>query len=702
MVATPKTREINIKPSCMSEIHGFPSDQAAQLWEKINYLVDDPFPDGKLKKKLKVKKDVYRLRIGDYRVFYTFGDTWVRLLGIRKRDERTFGDRMDSIRADSPQPAAPTEAFDVDELAVEDTPRPAFSLESQPPSPSLPRPITAEWLQQLRVPAASFSMLMSCESEEALLNAAVAPGILERVLDNLFPRPIEEVTQQPDLVVQEVRDLIKYKEGGLVSFLLRLDADQTELTAWALKGPTMVKGGAGTGKSTVALYRVKTLLDTDPSSQPKKTLLFTTYTRALITASKQLLGQLLNKDQIRQVRVASCDEIAREIVAKFRKVGKMESGGTALQVLRTVRQGFEPRGPGAFDRRLRAKALMALSDRYLLEEFDWIIDGRGLADLQEYLAAPRPGRGRSFRSGLREAVWELLLVFKKEMSRRGVERWADLRTEALSLVREGRWSKRFDFVVVDEAQDLTPTAACLMAELAGNAEGLFFAADTKQSLYSRNYTWATAHPRLQFRGRSRTLRRNYRSTFEIDRAAFDVVAAEVDEVLDTSTSVHSGPLPVLTTGVAIEDQARWAARFVRQMSRHLRMKASAGAVLVPNHEIAKHVAAGLCDNDVPARFFPGRELDLHADVVKVLTLHSAKGLEFPIVVVCGFEPGTYPEQAHFEDQDVYLERMRNERRLLYVGMSRAMRGLMVIRNGDCTHEALHDLKPEHWHVEVVR
>ena len=181
-----------------------------------------------------------------------------------------------------------------------------------------------------------------------------------------------------------------------------------------------------------------------------------------------------------------------------------------------------------------------------------------------------------------------------------------------------------------------------------------------------------------------------------------MLAPEEDELLETSTSVHSGPLPVLASGVPVDDEPAWAARFVRQMSRHLRMKASASAVLVPTRDIGERFTAGLIESGVPARFFAGRELDLHADVVKVLTLHSAKGLEFPIVVVGGFEPGTYPERAHFEDEDVYLERMRNERRLLYVGMSRAMRGLMVVRNAECAHEALCDLKPDHWHMEVVR
>lgn len=123
--------------------------------------------------------------------------------------------------------------------------------------------------------------------------------------------------------------------------------------------------------------------------------------------------------------------------------------------------------------------------------------------------------------------------------------------------------------------------------------------------------------------------------------------------------------------------------------------------LVPNRSIGEHIADELAAHGIPARFFPGRALDLHAEAVKVLTLHSAKGLEFPIVVLCGFAPGTYPEADDFEDREVYLERMRNERRLLYVGMSRAMCGLMVIRNAACSHETLHGLVADHWHVEEV-
>ena len=87
--------------------------------------------------------------------------------------------------------------------------------------------------------------------------------------------------------------------------------------------------------------------------------------------------------------------------------------------------------------------------------------------------------------------------------------------------------------------------------------------------------------------------------------------------------------------------------------------------------------------------------------VKVLTLYAAKGLEFPIVVVGGFDEGTYPVAQDFDDADLFGERMRHERRLLYVGLTRAMRGLMLIVPNGCQHPALQEIDVSHWHVEEV-
>jgi superfamily I DNA/RNA helicase len=272
----------------------------------------------------------------------------------------------------------------------------------------------------------------------------------------------------------------------------------------------------------------------------------------------------------------------------------------------------------------------------------------------------------------------------------------------LALLQGGGPADRFDYVIVDEAQDLSPVSLALMAESCGTAAGLFFAADSKQSLYSRNYSWADAHPRLQFRGRTSLLRRNYRSTQEIDRAAFAVLEAEEGEELTTSDSLHEGPLPVLVTGVSAPSEAGWIVRFIRQMARHLHLKTSAAAVLVPGAAVGEQLARALGAEGLEARFFPGRDIDLKVDLVRVLTLHAAKGLEFPIVVVAGLEGGAWPVPEDFDEPALFAERARHERRLLYVGLTRAMRGLMLLVPDGCRHPAVVDLDPTHWHVEGDR
>jgi superfamily I DNA/RNA helicase len=239
----------------------------------------------------------------------------------------------------------------------------------------------------------------------------------------------------------------------------------------------------------------------------------------------------------------------------------------------------------------------------------------------------------------------------------------------------------------------------LLAEVCGSAEGLFFVADSKQSIYSRSYRWGSAHPRLQFRGRTAALKRNYRSTKEIEQAAFSVLVPEDEETLEPSNSIHDGPLPVLVRGACAEQEADWIWRFVREMARHLHLRQSAAAVLVPSSEIGRTLATQLANAGIPAIFFAGRELDLTADCVKVLTLYSAKGLEFPIVVVAGLYEGTYPLEQDFDDADLFGERMRHERRLLYVALTRAMRGLMLLVPKDCKHRALQEIDLSRWHLE---
>ena len=141
---------------------------------------------------------------------------------------------------------------------------------------------------------------------------------MEQLLDYIFPPSLAQVMQQPVFLVEDLDDLIRYKEGELIGFLLKLSPEQERFVSWALKatGPTQVKGGPGTGKSTVALYRVRSLIEKLRSqgvSEPR--ILFTTYTNALVHFSEQLLQQLLGEDAC-YVEVQTADKKMSDILTR--------------------------------------------------------------------------------------------------------------------------------------------------------------------------------------------------------------------------------------------------------------------------------------------------------------------------------------------------------------------------------------------------
>lgn len=699
--------DLSFKPAALNEIRALPDDQATMILEKLTFLTANPHPDGASKKKLQIYQDIYRLRAGRYRVFYCYGANWIRVLGVRLRSDDTY---RASSKVPFEQPAnvtVTTDSVDLDVVnASLDRPR-AFEFDTSPAAPfeaehTLTEPPTPELLVRLRIPPEHWTPLLACRTEEALLSAPIPAPYLERLIDVLFPRPIEQVIDEPDLLVKDPSDLLRFKDGELLAFLLRLDPEQERYISRSLKGPTLIKGGAGTGKSTVALYRIKHLLD-HPKATGNETVLFATYTQTLETVTQQLLEQLLSPEQLKRVTITTVDKLVHQIMSKSgRPLGEIESGGAALARLKRVRAQFQPTGPSPYQVRQRALSLSRLSDRYLLDEFDWVITGRGLTTLDAYLVAKRRGRGLVIGPQLREAVWELYQAYERERRRESRESWAALRSEART-VQRARKLLQFDHVIVDEAQDLSPEALGLMADICRTPEGIYFTADLKQSIYARGYTWANADPRLQFTGRTHLLKRNYRSTQEIDWAALDLLigALENGEDLDPadlerSDCVHHGPLPVLVKETTAEDEASWIVRFLKQMGTHLRLPPHASAVLVPDNRIAQELAEALTGLGLPSKHIKGKDLSLKAREVSVMTFASAKGLEFPMVAIAGLRPGSYPS-GDTSDLET-MEAFRAHVRQLYVACTRAMRGLLVLGNAHSPHPCLKDLRSGNWNL----
>jgi hypothetical protein len=122
--------------------------------------------------------------------------------------------------------------------------------------------LTEELLDRLLIPKACFPVLLTCRTFDDLSEADVPAMVRDRLFDCITEPNFDRVLSQPSFVTGSTDDLLRFKQGDLLGFLLKLNSEQEKYVTWALNatGATLLKGSPGTGKSTVALYRTREIL----------------------------------------------------------------------------------------------------------------------------------------------------------------------------------------------------------------------------------------------------------------------------------------------------------------------------------------------------------------------------------------------------------------------------------------------------------
>lgn len=707
---------ITHKPSYDTDFIDLSKDLQKQATQAHADLEQDPVtPRGNTVKKLKGWDNLWRYRLGRHRLIYAAlpENKVVQLLAIGPRADiyRRFNYNPDAEEPPalsfSPELAAglePAESAGPEWLNHPEWFRPAAP---EPTSDRLPRKLTPELLLQWRIPAEHHPPLIRCQTEDDLYQAQVPDVILGRLLDALWPPAVDKIAGQPDQVLFQPEDLEKYIEGTLRGFLLHLDPDQRRYVDWALSGPTLVKGGPGSGKSTVALYRVRAIVEhARQNNSEVPTILFTTYTNPLINFSESLLHQLLadvldiaaDAGLPKAIKITTVDKMAMWIARRSGRRFNIASAETQHEALHYARAAQQPADMADLDQALVQVAVQNLRDDYLLEEFDWIIEGQNCQQVDDYLNAHRAGRAIPFSQALRSAVWQLYQAYHRYLAEQNLLTWGQLRQLALEQVQSNEFTERWDYVLVDEAQDLPPLALALCVELCRDPSGLFLTADANQSLYNRGFRWQNVHDQLKVTGRTRILRRNYRSTRDIAQAAADLLLEgnNADAEALRQTFLHTGPAPVIYAADGATDQARWLAEQIYHATRDLHLPINAAAVLVPSNKLAQPLVELLKEQGLPAKYMRSSNVHLEERCVKVITLHAAKGLEFPIVALAHVEADRLPKEIEANDEQDREEHLAAQRRLFYVGCTRAMRYLFVTYDRSIPSIFLTDLSEDRW------
>ena len=477
-------------------------------------------------------------------------------------------------------------------------------------------------------------------------------------------------------------------------WLLYLHPEQRRTIDRDFSGSARVFGGAGTGKTVVALHRAHRLATMN--EKPPRILL-TTFTKSLAESLRNQMS-LLAPDYLeaespgnqgtyisgidalatRILRDASSDELAAAMQSVF---------NTSLKIRPRALSDREKKQfwGEALEISTNPPTGAAANITFLSQEYETVVLANQINKQSAYLRVPRIGRGHSLNRTERKKVWEVIEIFQQKCISAERATFAALSLLAAVIVNnraETTGERLFDHIIIDEAQDFHAGHwKLLRASVALGPNDIFLAEDSHQRIYGQRLVLSRFNIKT-LGGASQRLTLNYRTTKEVLDYAVQMLTGEewVDGEGQTDSTAHyrsarRGPKPqVIATETEAEEVAvvAEAIKLWKQKDNNVRI----GILVRTNGQISRIVDA-LSEHDITATA---------ANNIRVMTMHNAKGLEFSHVVLMGVNDDSLPlnylldDLAEPEQQD-FLQR---ERALLYVAASRARDQLLITLSGNAS------------------
>ena len=591
-------------------------------------------------------------------------------------------ERVEEIAPPRPAPAEPPP------LATTDVPRepylpPLFLALSHDDLLSVGVP--EDWLESVHLSSEdSFLELadhLPAEAAEALLDY-VATGELKPPAPELLAADADPFghpdAQRRFRVPTNVAELERALDYPWEKWTVFLHPAQRRFVERDYHGPARISGSAGTGKTIVALHRAVLLARRHARGQ----VLLTTFSKALAKALEIKLERLVGNERevAGRIHVRPIRGLGHELHAAAFGVPEIAAHDLIAALL-------EEAAAGAPAHRF--------TPRFLAAEWVQVVDAWQLGSWESYRDVARLGRKTRIGGQQRQALWSIFERLRGALERRGLVTWPQVFGRLAERLGEGG-ERPFDFAVVDEAQDMGVAEVRFLAALgAARADGLFFAGDLGQRIFQQPFSWKSLG--VDIRGRSHTLRINYRTSHQIRSHADRLLPpalADVDGNVEErrgTVSVFNGPAPTIDI---FDDAAREVAAVGDWIAGLL------GDGLEP-HEIGVfvRVASQLERARAAIEGAGARALELDEEVgtaagrVAAGTMHLAKGLEFRAVAVMACDDEVVPLQERIEavsDESDLEEVYTTERHLLYVACTRA-RDHLLVTGVDPASEFLADL-----------
>ena len=455
-----------------------------------------------------------------------------------------------------------------------------------------------------------------------------------------------------------------------------LHPSQRRLAERGWNGPVRVLGGAGTGKTVVAMHRARWLarrLLRDGTDGGR--VLFTTWTRNLAVDIEENLKRICTPEELARIEVTNLDRWVRGFLQGQRYDFRVEYG----------------RDPESWQRALDLKDVeLEFPDAFYRDEWEQVVLAQGVATEAEYRRVSRVGRGTRLNRAARVKVWRVFEEYRALLAERGVKEVDDAYRDAASLLEAGVAEAPYRSVIVDEAQDLSPQAFRLLRRVVPEGpDDLFLVGDAHQRIFGRVRV-VLSRCGIRVVGRSRKLRLNYRTTEETRAWAARLLHGRPVDDLDGGTdddrvrSLTHGPAPVLRRFASREEQATGILRTLERLRERGALLRSV-CVAAPTRSELEALETAFRAGGLPV--FPlGKDTvdDGTKEGVRLATMHRVKGLEFDRVVLASVNAGLVPQRRAAAGAGDAAEREKaetKERALLHVAATRAKKEVLILSYG---------------------
>ena len=474
-----------------------------------------------------------------------------------------------------------------------------------------------------------YIQFFSEELQEALLSLASGEKAIDEVLNELTDDEYSrgETLEQKDTkrrfhMLQSLDELEAIlKNGDFEAWTVFLHPSQEKLVKMNYKGPALIEGGPGTGKTIVGIHRAVYLSENIYKPGDGKRILFCTFSKKLAKNIQNKIKILSKMHGIKEnnIDVSSVDSYLYRLYKTAYNRNPNIKNNEINNLFDAVYRQLSPAGSLSFYR----------------FEYQEIIEKFRITSLQQYLALNRTGGTIPLSQKQRVIVWRFFEEFLREKQRLKLESFVDVANAVNDALRTNRCPRIYDSIVIDEAQDLELTKLkALTQSVKATTNNILILSDVNQRIFKLT-SWKRDIG-IKIVGRTYYLFINYRTTKQIsDYARQQFMNSEiVTEHIREYKSIINGIPPQILSFTTETEQRKYIVKEIKKLITSCPSEQI--CIICPTIIDCTAVSSVLEYEDIKCCVLEKDLLPENNSGINICPINGVKGLEFRIVIIYNY------------------------------------------------------------------